>query len=850
MRKSLLLAALLVPAVLGAQQWRPSEWPVLRSYDEAHLQQVALPLGGIGTGTVSLGGRGELRDWEMMNVPGKGNSTVMTGNDAPLFAIFTKEKDGESATRLLAGPLYPQEYLHYEGRPVNHHGLPRFDHASFDAAYPFGQVNLSDPGMPVKVRIKGFNPLVPGDSQISGLPIAILTYEVTNTSVSELEVAVCGAIRNFIGKDGQDYTLNWKGDRVPVGAKDNKNEYRESGALKGIQFYSAGVDPEDKAWGNFTLSTDSPDEVTYRTFTTDNSWSNSMLNFWDDLSDDGLISNPQASIRHSVGGDQDPMGALSVKAVLKPGEKHCFNFYLTWNFPNRFAWSSENVGNYYSTLYPDSWKSAMEFIPKVGEYEKRTLSFVNAFLSSSYPDVVKEAALFNLAVLRSQTVFRIKDGHMLGWEGVMDHYGSCAGSCTHVWNYEVATPFLFGDLARTMRDVEFRYAMNPDGAMDFRVNLPLGSKPDPGQIAADGQMGCIMKLYREWQLSGDEAFLREYWPACKSALSFAWKEKGWDGNQDGVMEGSQHNTMDVNYFGPNPQMGFWYMGALRAAEEMAKAMKDKEFAKKCRSLFEKGSAWMDANLFNGEYYEHKITDPETFEFLPEDSDKIPPFQLGKGCLVDQLVGQYMAHICGLGYLGDKNHIQKTLQSVMKYNYIPDVSGEFNNMRSYVMGHEAALMMASWPKGRLEVPFPYFPEAMTGFEYCAAVGMIQEGMVDDGLKCIKAIRDRFDGAKRNPFDEPECGKHYARSMASWASVLALSDFHYSGVDKTMSFTRTPGKYFWSNGSAFGLCEVSTSSVKLEVLRGSVELSAFYLSGMTKPIAKKISIPEGGSEMFTI
>ena len=850
MRKSLLLAALLVPAVLGAQQWRPSEWPVLRSYDEAHLQQVALPLGGIGTGTVSLGGRGELRDWEMMNVPGKGNSTVMTGNDAPLFAIFTKEKDGESATRLLAGPLYPQEYLHYEGRPVNHHGLPRFDHASFDAAYPFGQVNLSDPGMPVKVRIKGFNPLVPGDSQISGLPIAILTYEVTNSSVSELEVAVCGAIRNFIGKDGQDYTLNWKGDRVPVGAKDNKNEYRESGALKGIQFYSAGVDPEDKAWGNFTLSTDSPDEVTYRTFTTDNSWSNSMLNFWDDLSDDGLISNPQASIRHSVGGDQDPMGALSVKAVLKPGETHCFNFYLTWNFPNRFAWSSENVGNYYSTLYPDSWKSAMEFIPKVGEYEKRTLSFVNAFLSSSYPDVVKEAALFNLAVLRSQTVFRIKDGHMLGWEGVMDHYGSCAGSCTHVWNYEVATPFLFGDLARTMRDVEFRYAMNPDGAMDFRVNLPLGSKPDPGQIAADGQMGCIMKLYREWQLSGDDAFLREYWPACKSALSFAWKEKGWDGNQDGVMEGSQHNTMDVNYFGPNPQMGFWYMGALRAAEEMAKAMKDKEFAKKCRSLFEKGSAWMDANLFNGEYYEHKITDPETFEFLPEDSDKIPPFQLGKGCLVDQLVGQYMAHICGLGYLGDKNHIQKTLQSVMKYNYIPDVSGEFNNMRSYVMGHEAALMMASWPKGRLEVPFPYFPEAMTGFEYCAAVGMIQEGMVDDGLKCIKAIRDRFDGAKRNPFDEPECGKHYARSMASWASVLALSDFHYSGVDKTMSFTRTPGKYFWSNGSAFGLCEVSTSSVKLEVLRGSVELSAFYLSGMTKPIAKKISIPEGGSEMFTI
>lgn len=823
---TLLALALCIGA--RAENWKPSEWPVLKHYDKDHLERVALPLGGIGTGTVSLGGRGEIRDWEIMNVPGKGNSSTVTGNDAPLFAIFTKTGQ-ESQTRLLAGPLYPQEYLHYEGRPVDHHGLPRFGEASFDAAYPFGQVNLSDPSMPVKVRIKGFNPLIPGDSESSGLPLAVLSYEVTNTSGVQIEVAVCGAIRNFIGRDGQDYTLNWKGDRIPTGTKGNKNEFRESGQVRGIYFRTEGVDPNDKAWGNFSLTTDSPDQVTFRTFTTDNNWSNSMLNFWDDLSDDGLISNPEASIRHSVGNDQDPMGALSVKAVLKPGETRCFNFFLTWNFPNRKAWSSETVGNYYSTLYPDSWESALHFIPRINELESRTLSFLDSFLSSSLPDVVKEAALFNLAVLRSQTVFRVKDGHMLGWEGVMDHYGSCAGSCTHVWNYEVATPFLFGDLARTMRDVEFRFAMNPDGAMDFRVNLPLGSKPDPNQIAADGQMGCIMKLYREWQLSGDNGFLEEYWHACKSALSFAWKEKGWDGNCDGVMEGSQHNTMDVNYFGPNPQMGFWYMGALRAAEEMARAMKDRDFEKKCRGLFEAGSAWMDANLFNGEYYEHKITDPETFLFLPEGSEKTPPFQLGKGCLVDQLVGQYMAHICGLGYLGDKDHIHKTLESIMKYNFVPDVSGSFNNMRSYVMGHEACLLMASWPKGRLEVPFPYFPEAMTGFEYCAATGMLYEGMEAEGLKCIEAIRERFDGARRNPFDEPECGKHYARSMASWSAVIAMSGFNYSGVEKRFCITGKPGQWFWSNGSAWGTVTVAQDRATVEIIEGSLEIDSFFCGG---------------------
>ena len=162
---------------------------------------------------------------------------------------------------------------------------------------------------------------------------------------------------------------------------------------------------------------------------------------------------------------------------------------------------------------------------------------------------------------------------------------------------------------------------------------------------------------------------------------------------------------------------------------MAIAMKDKGFAQKCRTLFEQGSNWMDKNLFNGEYYEHKITDPETFEYLDMNNPnvKIPSFQLGPGCLLDQLVGQYMSHLCGLGYLGNKDHIQTTMNSIMKYNYVSDFSRHFNNMRSYVMGNESGLLMASWPKGRLEVPFPYFAEVMTGFEYCAAVGMIYEGM---------------------------------------------------------------------------------------------------------------------------
>lgn len=838
------LASGLISLVAVAQQWTPASWPVLKQYDQQHLYQIALPLGGIGTGTVSLGGRGELRDWEIMNVPAKHYSTVTTGNNAPFFAIFTKPSGGNAQTTLLCGPLYSQEYLHYEGRPVNHHGMPRFSHATFESAYPFGQVHLSDDSLPVNVTLKGFNPLIPGDADASGLPVAVLTYEVENKGSVPLEVSVCGSFRNFVGKDGSKYWNDWKGDYIPKGAKYNKNVFRQADGLEGIYCYSDSVDRHDPAWGTLALTTPADGAISYRTSSKPDSWNNAILDFWDDFSADGRLTE-----RKAVSREDDPMASLAISKTIAPKAKACFTFFLTWHFPNRKAWSNTLVGNYYCSQFSDAWDAARKIVPRIPALEKGTLDFVRTFLSSSYPDAVKEAALFNLSTLRSQTVFRLPSGHLMGWEGVMDRFGSCMGSCTHVWNYEVATPFLFAELARTMRDVEFNYATKENGLMNFRAALPLSKAADGNSAAADGQMGCVMKMYRDWQLSGDENFLRDNWPQVKKVLSYAWVEHGWDGNVDGVMEGSQHNTMDVNYYGPNPQMEFWYLGALRAAKEMAYAMGDKAFAKKCRKLFEKGSAWTDANLFNGEYYEHHIADPRTFQPIDmnDSTANIPAFQLGRGCLVDQLVGQYMAHICGLGYLAKPDNIRKTLQSIMKYNYVPDFSRHFNNMRSFVLGNEAGLLMASWPKGRLKVPFPYFAEVMTGFEYCAATGMIYEGLTDDAQTCISAIRDRFDGAKRNPFSEPECGHHYARAMASWSSVIALSSFQYSGIERSMSFTSRPGRYFWSNGSAWGICTVDDGKAELEVKHGSLLLDRFEAGGKVWKL-KKCAIGAGEVREF--
>ncbi|UCG27931.1 MAG: hypothetical protein JSV24_00825 [Bacteroidales bacterium] len=810
-----------------------SEWRFLRHYNQDHLARIALPVGGIGTGTVSLAGNGALKDWEIMNRPAKGFSGAPSGTTTPFLALYVQGEDGQSQTTSLMGPLEYFEYEHMEGRGANNHGLPRFRECSFDAAYPFGRVNLSDPELPVNVRIYVYNPLIPGNAEDSGIPIAVFRILVENKTDQKLTASVCWVMENFIGEDGSNVTRDWKGDFVPQGARENINEYRSDERIKGIFMYSNGVKTDSEAWGSIAITTPDIQQVTYRTSSIEQDWGNDLLDFWDDFSSDGELTEKDILIGDS------PQASLAAKNEIGAGSEHVFTFYLTWHFPNRFAWADERVGNYYTTRYKDSWDVIKRNVLKLPELENKTIEFVEAFLDSDYPEVVKESALFNLSTLRSQTCFRIEDGRFFGWEGCMDTRGCCYGSCTHVWNYEQATPFLFGELAKSMREVEFGHATNEFGLMSFRVRLPLEKAQEAGIAAADGQMGTIMKMYRDWQLSGDDDMLTRLWPNVKRAVEFCWIQGGWDADMDGVMEGIQHNTMDVEYFGPNPQMGIWYLGALRAAEEMANYMGDKTFAKKCNSLFTNGSRWIDKNLFNGEYYEQEIRppmdnkniNPNLIVGMGSSDLTTPDYQLGKGCLVDQLVGQYMAHICNLGYLVKPENVKTTLQSIMKYNYRESMYTHFNKMRSYALGDESALLMASYPKERPAIPFPYYTEVMTGFEYTAAVGMLYEGQLSNGIKCIQNVRNRYDGRKRSPFDEAECGHHYARAMASWAEILALSGFYYSGVDKSIRFKAYKGTYFWSNGYAWGTVNISDYSdrkkLDINVLYGDIEIREIQL-----------------------
>ncbi len=685
----------------------------------------------------------------------------------------------------------------------------------------------------------------------------MLRYRLTNPTKKPVSAALCGTVPNLVGGDG-----------VYGAPNKNANRFRKGGGLQGLFMSTEGMAADCPGWGTMAFSTDSEGEVSYREAWHQEGWNTDLLAFWDDFSADGQLDKGKGS----YGAAKAPAnaylrGSLAVKVDLAPGETKTITFLITWHFPNRLTWNpaplDENgccaagdiIGNYYTTRSKDAWDAAVRLAKTLPDLERRTVAFAKAFCGSDLPLPVKEAALFNLSTLRTQTCFRTPDGRFYAWEGCHDRGGCCSGSCTHVWNYEQATAFLFGDLAWTMREVEYLYATNDIGHMAFRVGLPLGPRAQEFALAAaDGQMGCLLKLYRDWQLSGDTRALKKLWPAAKKSLEFCWIAGGWDADQDGVMEGCQHNTMDVEYFGPNGQMAIWYLGALCASEEMARFLGEAEFADRCRSLFENGSKWIDENLFNGEYYEQQVWPLREDQIAPglrhpgmgarnlED----PDFQLGAACLVDQLVGQFLAHVCGLGYLTKPANVKKTLKSIMKYNFQPNLSAHFNFMRTYTLGDEAAILMSTYPLGRRpKKPFSYATEVMTGFEYTAAVGMLYEGLDKEGLRAIAAVRDRYDGLRRNPFNEAECGHHYGRAMAAWAAVPCLTGFQYSGVSGTMTFDPIEGRHFWSNGYAFGTCEIRETEqryeVKLEVLEGRLKLEKFVLSGVGEVAVKA---PETG------
>lgn len=800
------------PAAYGHDELTRSG-PV-RTFEGRALGEVAFPLGGIGTGTISLGGRGNLRDWEIFNRPGKGVHMPFT-----FFALYC-EQSGRKSVRVLEGPLEPPFTTGFGFRRVYVPGLPRMEKARFKGEYPFAEVALSDSQVPLEVTLEAFNPLIPLEPDDSGIPAFVLRYRIKNTGAAPAKITVAGSVINPIGYDGVGTVDGLGHDKFGQ----NVNEIKTTPTLRGLAMSSRRVKPEEPAFGTMALATPWPD-VTYLAHWVRGEWWDDLQIFWDDFAADGKLKD-LAEVSPSPDKQTD-VGTLGLMATIGPGEEVVLPFILSWNFPNvlnDFDIVPEQRGrifrNHYAAKHADAWAAAEYLQAHLDRLEKQSRAFHDAFFGTTLPPYVLDAVSSQAAIIRTTTGMRLEGGNYFGFEGCGDQGGCCPLNCAHVWNYAQSLAFLFPSLERTMRETDFLKNVKPDGAMMFRTSLPLGSgvlwdfKP-----AADGQMGRIISLYRDWQISGDTAWLKKLWPQAKKALDYAWKS--WDADRDGLLEGEQHNTYDIEFFGPNSMLSGFYLGALKAGAAMAYAAGDVPSAKVYLDMFNKGRAAYDATLWNGEFYVQKY-----------DQVMEKKYQYGEGCLSDMLLGQWLGMVAGLDRYLPAERIRSSLRAIYNYNFRNDFRNFSNVQRTYALNDEKGLLLCSWPKGgRPPLPFPYSDEVWTGIEYQVASHLIYEGLLDEGLSVVKAVRDRYDGLRRNPWNEVECGHHYARAMSSWGVLLALSGYSYSGPEKRMAFdpklNADDFRTVWTAGSGWGIYSQKTAAgsgmtVALEAESGALEL----------------------------
>ena len=842
-------------------------------YEGSKGGEISFPLGGIGSGCIGLAGDGRLVDWEIFNRPNKGSSNGYTH-----FAVKA-ERDGKVLdARVLQGDLQPPytgslragagSTPFGSGPPRDHlSAAPHFRTASFRGEFPLARLSLRDDAFPGAVTVTAFNPFIPLDEDDSSIPAAFFEVEVRNSEDVTLTYTVCLSVNN----------------PVPGDAKINR--VRQTDGLSMIGMRAHGPRADGPA-GDMTVATDARD-VSYQEYwrraAYKGMWVDDVSAYWRDLSTAGRFANRgYEEVRARGASLRSAHCLLAAHLRVEPGSSARARFLLAWNFPMYTNYwnpapsdpasdppngtpAANSWQNYYATLWKDSGEAARYALSNWDRLHRNTSSFKQALFSSTLPAAVVDAVSANLSVLKSPTVLRLQDGTLYGFEGCHPDEICCEGSCTHVWNYAYALPFLFPRLERGMREADYRYNLREDGGMSFRLQLPLGRGRSSFRPCADGQFGGIVKVYRDWKIAGDSAWLAELWPAVKKSLAFAWSSENrdrWDRDRDGVLEGRQHHTLDTELFGPNSWLTGFYLAALKAAAEMADHLEDADAAAEYRALFRSGKRWVDAHLFNGEYYHQLIdlSDKRALEDVIEDDATVVDgdtgrtatrrdwdeywdaesgrinYQVADGCGIDQVVAQWHANISGLGEVFDPQQRRTALRSVYRYNFVSAMRHTFNPRRVFSLNDEAGVLTCSYPRGRPNTGIPFAEETMSGFEYQAAGHMIQEGLVDEGVAIVQAIRSRYDGEKRNPWNEMECGSNYARAMSSYALLLALSGFTFDMTRGKIGFhprqARTHHRYFWCLSSAWGTVELHADRVILSVVYGSIVLRRFDASPLLK------------------
>ncbi len=828
------------------------------SYINSALRSLTLPLGGVGTGSIALAGDGGLRQWQIVNnvnhdahVPYSFFALCAGGWPIGHHAVILQsdkfyEDDSFRPAPSISDHLIPE----YSRRLLQE--FPGVDELEITARYPIVEVFYQVPSIPVDVKLRALNPFIPLNSWDSGIPAILFTFTVTNTSDVVVDGTLMAAQQNIVGWDGRS-TIDGIAN---LGYGGNVNHLISTHSIAAIDMRNSRLDLNHPQYGNLLLGVYKEPDIEVSTLL---QWRN-VREVWEPFSRfRGRL--PGLGGEGSSSSGETWNGSIAAHFKLRPGDYRNITFILCWHFPNRYVtWdqrpmgvkdqkSSFWIGNHYSKLFGDAIEVAEYVRTNFDRLVNQTLHFRDAFFTSSLTDEILNSVAGPISTIRSPTCFWIADGRFYGFEGCQgastphgSPEGCCPLNCTHVWNYEMALSRLFPDLEQTMRWTDLMDQMSPAGEIPHRTPLPL-YLPRPLQIdiggpqnpAVDGELGSVLKTYREVLHGADRSWFDKVWPRIKILMDHIMEDHDAEG--DGIIRGEQPNTYDISIYGPNTFIGSLYLAALRAAEEMALLQDEIDLAKKFRSRFETGSDKLDELCWNGEYYIQVVD-------LGEHSE----YQYGQGCHIDQLLGQWWAHILDLGRLLPEEHIRWAIRSIVKYNHREGFALDEQKPRIYLDESDSGLFNCTWPNGGMpEVPINYAHEVWSGTEHVIAGLMFFEGMIEEGMSIVSDIRKRHDGTRRSPWNEVECGDHYVRAMSSWAYLEALSGIHYNAPIQRLRIhpmiDDKDFRFFFITGTGWGNVSYENDTVVIKLTYGELKISKIFL----KSDEREVVVHKGGKKL---
>jgi uncharacterized protein (DUF608 family) len=848
MKTFLLLSIALMLASIPAcqnKQMHPSESAFNTTYTGDRLNRIAFPMGGIGAGMICLEGTGAISHISVRHKPDVFHEPFM-------FAALAVS-GLENGAKVLEGPvpgrkLFGAPYTG-NGSSSSSYGFPRFEEAEFLARFPFASVKLRDEDIPLQVEIKGWSPFCPGQEDLSSLPMAALEYTFVNQTDSVIEAVFSYHAENFMRiRNANEWGIVYE------------NEGHSIQPMKNGFILSQSCFPDRPHYkGDFAIATLEDAQVDHRWFR--GGWYDGRTMLWKDIEKAEPVSDTskQGSANAS----------LYVPFTLNAGDSKTIHLMMSWYVPHSDlrhggippvrglpacdpatgCCSSEYTSQFYEPWYSRRFGD----ITEVSQFQQshylnlreQSERFSQAFFTSDLPPEVLEAVSANLSILKSPTVLRQKNGALWAYEGCFDSgSGCCTGSCTHVWNYAQAIPHLFPRLERSLRETEFLQSQAESGHQNFRSALPIQVTDHNFHAAADGQLGGIMKVYRDWRISGDTEWLRSLWPQINQSFEFC--SLTWDPDQTGVLIEPHHNTYDIEFWGPDGMCSSIYLGAAQAMILMADALGEE--SERFRTLLENGTRYLESELYNGSYFIQRTTwkglrttapdehfetnwninySEEAFEILQKEG---PKYQYGSGCLSDGIIGAWFDAVCGLPEFIDREKVHSHLNAVYANNFKKDLSDHVNPQRpGFGAGRDGGLLLCTWPRGdQPSLPFVYSNEVWTGIEYQVASHLMMHGEVEKGLEIVREVRKRYDGTIRNPFNEYECGHWYARALSSYALMQGLTGLFYDALDKVLHIRSQLGddfQCFISTETGYGLAGLKQGEPFLDVLYGNIEVDRF-------------------------